>query len=73
MKFKVNLTTSGGSVRELEFEDCTSVQDAIDQANTTCKNCTINSVDLIPKAGWVRLYSDGDQIEIPDNSIYIPF
>lgn len=73
MRFKVKLTTNSGGARELELEDCTSVQDAIDQATSIYKKCTINSVDLLPKAGYVRAYSDGDQIEVPVGSIYIPF
>lgn len=73
MRFKVKLALSGGGNRELELEDCSSVQDAIEQAKSTYNNCVIKSVDLLPKAGYVRAYSDGEQIEVPVDSIYIPF
>lgn len=72
MRFKVKLTTKGGARREIEI-DATSVQDARDQTNETYKDCTIHDVDLIPKAGYLRLYSDGEQTEAPVESIYKPF
>lgn len=72
MMFKVKLITSGGGQREIEIE-ATSVQDARDQTTTTYKNCTILDVDLIPKKGHIRVYASGDQIELPQESIYIPF
>jgi len=72
MLFKVKLTTSGGGKRDLEIE-ATSVQDAKDQASKTYKNCKISDIDLIPKKGKIRLYSHGDQVEAPADSLYDPF
>lgn len=72
MMFKVKLITSGGGKRELDLE-ATSVQDARDQVNQTYKNCEITNVDLIPKKGQIRLFWQGDQIEAPENSLYVPF
>jgi hypothetical protein len=72
MKFKVKLVTSEDEKKELELE-ATSVQDAKDQANDTYKNCNIVAVDLIPKKGQIRLFSYGDQVEAPEESLYIPF
>lgn len=72
MRFKVKLTTKGGGKREIEI-DATSIQDAKDQANETYKDCTIHDVDLMPRAGYVRLYSHGEQTEAPVETIYKPF
>lgn len=72
MRFKVKLTTKSGGEREIEI-DATSVQDAKDQTKQTYKDCTIHEVDLIPKEGYLRLYSDGEQTEAPVESIYKPF
>lgn len=72
MRFKVKLTTKDGGKREIEI-DATSVQDAKNQTNETYKDCTIHDVDLIPKAGYVRLYSHGEQTEAPVETIYEPF
>lgn len=72
MRFKLDITTSGGGKRTIEQEG-TSVQDAITKVTTTYPKCKVNSIDLIPKSGCARIYSNGDQLEIPVELIYIPF
>lgn len=72
MRFKVKLTTKGGGKREVEI-DATSVQDVKDRVEETYKDCTIQGIDLIPRSGYVRLYSHGEQLEVPIESIYKPF
>jgi hypothetical protein len=72
MRFKVKLKTKDGRKREIEI-DATSLQDAREQVNETYKGCTIHNVDLMPKAGYIRLYSHGEQTEAPVETIYEPF
>lgn len=72
MRFKLNITTSGGGKRTIEQEG-TSVQDAITQVTTTYPKCKVNTIDLIPKSGFARIHSNGDQLEVPAEVSYIPF
>jgi hypothetical protein len=72
MKFKLDITTSGGGERTIE-QEATSVQDAITLVTTTYPKCKIKTIDLIPKSGCARIYSNGDQLEVPVGVIYIPF
>lgn len=73
MRFKVKLITSGGGKRELELP-ATSVQDAIDQANSIYKGCTIEKIDLIPqRSDTIIIFSHGEQFEENRNILYNPF
>lgn len=72
MQFKLDITTSGGGERIIE-QEATSVQDAITQVTTTYPKCKVNTIDLIPKPGCAWIYSNGDQLEVPVEVIYIPF
>ena len=72
MQFKLYITTSGDGKRTIEQEG-TSVEDAITLVTTTYPKCKVNTIDLIPKSGYARIYSNGDQLEVPVEVIYIPF
>ena len=73
MQFLVKLKTNRGGLREVELT-ASSVQDAIDQAKESYKDCVIRDVDLIPKSrNSIRLYSHGDQTECDASLIYRPF
>lgn len=72
MQFKVNLITGAGGKREITIEG-TSVQDASDQMKELYPGYSITNVDLIPKKNHIRVYQDGEQIEIPQGTIYKPF